>query len=71
MHGFKADVVLGFKFKEFTEFHEKEAKMEYASSSANFSVDQDRCIVNKFAEKAIEEDIYIVSGCFYNSTGRG
>lgn len=38
--------------------------MESASGSANFSVDQDRCIVNKFAEKAIEEDLYIVSKCF-------
>lgn len=34
--------------------------MEYASGSANFSVDQDRCIVSRFAEKAVEEDFYIV-----------
>ena len=42
----------------------KRVKMEYASGSANFSVDQDRCIVSKFADKAVEEDFYIVCRCF-------
>lgn len=38
--------------------------MEYSTGSANFSVDQDRCVVNKFAEKAVEEDLYIVNDGF-------